>query len=151
MYEIKNSKRHWIPTAEIFNKYHFSWQDIQVVPESQLKQYPRVKLLRAEGDKKVYYLTESGMIRHIPNEKVFNSYGDKWEDVVTVSPEEIRTYKPNNLIRLNNGYKVYLLENGKKRWIKTAQVFNRLGYDWSKIAPVNQVELNSYPQGSDIE
>ncbi len=151
VYEIKNGKRHWIPTAQVFNYYRFNWQDIQVVPPSTLLQYPRASLLRAEGDPKVYYLTESGMIRHIPNKKVFNSYNDKWEDVIIISPEELQSYEPNNLIRLSGGYKVYLLKNGIKHWIKTAEAFNRLGYDWSKIAPVNQTELNSYPEGSVLE
>jgi len=137
VYEIKNGKRHWIPTAEIFSAHNFDWNNIQIVSESQLNSYPRAKLIRATGDKKVYYLTESGMVRHIPSPEVFNSYGNNWEDIFEVSPDELNTYEPNNLIRAEGDCKVYLLENGKKHWIKTAKEFNDRGYDWNKIAPVN--------------
>jgi len=146
VYEIKNNQKHWIPTAEIFNAHNFNWNDVQVISEGQLNVYPRAKLIRATGDKKVYYLTESGMVRHIPSPEVFNSYGNNWEDIFEVSPDELRTYEPNSLIRAEGDFKVYLLENGTKRWIQTAEEFNTKGYDWSKIAPVNQTEINFYPQ-----
>jgi hypothetical protein len=85
------------------------------------------------------------MIRHIPSPEVFNSYNDnKWEDIIEVSQTEINSYPINNLIRLENGIKVYKLENYTKRWITTAEVFNRLKYDWTEIAPANQIELDYY-------
>ena len=150
IYEVKNDKRHWIPTAEIFDAYNFDWSDVQIVSENQLNSYPRAKLLRATGDRKVYYLTESGMVRHIPSPEVFNSYGNNWEDIFEVSPDELNTYEPNSLIRAEGDCKVYLLENGKKRWIQTAEEFNNRGYDWSKIAPVNQIEINYYTERATV-
>jgi hypothetical protein len=146
VYEIKNNKRHWIPTAQIFGSYGFNWSNVQIVSESTLNAYPRAKLLRAIGDAKIYYLTESGMIRHIPTTQIFESYGNQWEDVFEVSSAEISVYEKNNLIRAQGDYKVYLLENGKKTWIRTAEDFNAKKYDWSKIAPVNQIEINSYAE-----
>jgi len=150
VYEIKNGQRHWIPTIEVFNNYGFKWSDIQIVSESTFNAYPRAKLLRAIGDERVFYLTESGMTRHIPSAEVFLSYGNKWEDVFEVSAKEISVYEHNNLIRAQGDYKVYLLENGQKRWIKTAEDFNARKYNWSKIAPVNQTEINVYPLGTEI-
>lgn len=151
VYEIKNGKRHWIPNPDVFNHYRFNWQSIQVVSQQTMDAYARAKLLRTEGDEKVYYLTESGMIRHIPSPQVFESYGNKWEDIFLVSGYEIGAYERNTLIRAAGDYKVYFLENGRKRWIKTAEAFNRYRYDWSKIAPVNQTEINAYPEGPIIE
>ncbi len=147
-YEIKNGQKHWIPTVKIFNAHNFNWSDIQVVSENQLNSYPRAKLLRATGDKKVYYLTESGMVRHIPSAEVFNSYGNNWEDIFEVSHDELNSYEPNQLIRAEGDYKVYLLENGAKKWIQTAEEFNNRNYNWSKIAPVNQAEINYYLEGT---
>jgi len=151
VYRIINNKRHWIPNPEVFNAYGYDWNRIQQVGLTELTAYPQARLLRAEGDIKVYYLTESDMIRHIPSPEVFNSYNYKWEDIISISSTELSSYPVNDLIRLENGVKVYKLENGKKRWIKTAETFNRLGYDWTKIAPVNQTELNYYPEGETIE
>lgn len=151
VYAIVDNKRHWIPTTEIFNSYSYDWNKISIISRTQINNYTRVKLLRAEGDPKVYYLTEKGYKRHIPSPEVFNSYGNKWENVITVSATEIGFYSDSGLIRLMGGTKVYKLENGKKRWIKTAEAFNRYGFNWNNIAPVNQTELNYYSMSSNIE
>jgi hypothetical protein len=145
VYEIKNGKRHWIPTAGVFNDYGFKWANIQVVPENTLNAYPRVKILKAIGSQTVYYLTESGMTRGMPSSEVFLSYGNKWEDVFEISVKELNAYEHNNLIRAEGDLKVYLIESGKKRWIESVKDFNNRKLNWSKIAPVNQTELNAYP------
>jgi len=150
VYEVVDGRRHWIPTAEIFNIKKFSWNDVEVISSSQLNAYSRIRLLRTIGDEKVYYLTESGMVRHIPTAEIFESYGNNWENVYEVIPDELNSYEPNRLIKTDNDPKVYLLENSTKRWIQTAEIFNARNYDWNKIAPVNQVEINHYQTGESI-
>ncbi len=151
VYEIKDNKKHWIPSAEVFNSSGFKWTDVQEVEEDELVQYSRTKLIQAQGDFKVYYLTERGLIRHIPTPEVFTSYGNKWEDIFTINQTELNIYPENNLIHLEGDHKIYKQEFGIKSWIKTAEAFNRLGFDWNKIAPVNIAEFNHYPTGSVIE
>lgn len=148
VYEIINGKKHWIPTAEMFRARNFNWNNVQVVSGSQLASYSRIKLLRATGDKKVYYLTESGMVRHIPTAQIFESYGNSWNDIWEVTPDELNGYESSTLIKTDGVSKVYILENGTKRWIQTAEIFNARGYDWDKIAPVNILEMNHYPTGN---
>lgn len=46
--------------------------------------------------------------------------------------------------------KVYVVENGLKRWIKTADIFNKLGYSWANIALVSENLLNNIPPGKEI-
>jgi hypothetical protein len=124
-----------------------------VAPTAQVlqKRVGDVKLARAKGDTKVYYITEGGLKRLIPSPAVFLSYGNKWEDIVEVEPSFLTQYPDSVLIKLENGDgKVYKLENGMKRWIRTAEAFNRLGLDWNQIAPVNQVEFDHYPNGDDM-
>ena len=151
VYEIVNNLIHWIPNPTVFNAYGFNWSNIKVVSNDEVSKYSSAKLLKAQGDTKVYYLTETGQIRHVPNPEIFNSYNNKWEEILTVSQAEINSYPVSNLIRLEGGEKVYKLENGQKRWIETAEAFNKLKYDWTKIAPVNQTELNYYSEGAVIE
>jgi hypothetical protein len=86
----------------------------------------------------------------MPNMDTFYSYGNKLEDVVSISQEELNWYPENRLIKYDNDWKIYYLENGLKRWITSASVFNRHGYDWSRIAPVNSTEINAWPTGSTI-
>lgn len=151
VYRIVDEKRLWIPTIATFNAQGLKWEDIQDVNETTVNQYPRLKLARITGDPKVYYLTESGLKRWIPTVTVFNSYDNKWEDVIEISATELNAYPDNDLIRLEGGTKVYKLENGKKRWIKTVEAFNRLQFNWHEIAPANTTEINSYADGAIIE
>lgn len=151
VYRIINNQKIWIPTIETFDKQGLSWSQVQPADPSQVDQYPRIKLIKAPGNEKVYYVTESGTKRHIPTIDIFNSYNDRWEDIVELSPADISSYPDNNLIKKEDDPKVYKLENGQKRWIQTASVFNRLKLDWTKITPVNQTEFNFYPTGSTIK
>ena len=46
--------------------------------------------------------------------------------------------------------KIYLMENGKRRYIVSEQVFNQSGYNWSDVVDVTQAILNLIPPGPDI-
>jgi len=46
--------------------------------------------------------------------------------------------------------KVYVIENGLKRWIKTADIFNGLGYSWANIKHVSEQMLSDTPPGKDL-
>ena len=151
VYRIVGNKRLWVPTISAFNAQGLKWKDVEDKPESELNQYPRAKLLKVKNEKGIYYITESGLRRQVPNDDVFRSYGNRWEDVVEVDKDTIESYEVCNLIKPENGYQVYKLEGNTKHWIKTAEAFNRLGYDWSKIAPVNNTEFNFYKEGEPIE
>jgi len=151
VYKILNNKLLWIPTAEAFNKAGYVWTNVQEKSETETNVYSRLKLATTKGDSKVYYLTESGLKRWIPTLEIFNSYDDNWQDVVELSATDLEMYEDNVLIKLESGINIYKLENGKKRWIQTQETFNRLKYDWNKIAPVNQVEFDYYPEGAIIE
>jgi hypothetical protein len=151
VYKVVNGKLIWVPTVSAFNAQGLKWSDVQNVDASRLNQYPRAKLLQASGDPKIYYITESGLKRHIPNETVFNSYNNKWEDVVKVTSAEINSFPDATLIKAEDGYQVYKIENGQKRWIKTDAAFKRLKLDWNKVTPVNSAELDAYPEGAVIE
>jgi len=151
VYQVINGKVLWIPSAAAFSNLGLNWDDMEVVSSAILNQYPRAKLLQVAGDSKVYYITESGLKRHIPNEQVFSSYNNNWPDIVKVAPSVLNVFPDNNLIQGQTDTKVYKLENGQKHWIKTPDAFNRLNLDWTKIASVNSTELAAYPEGAPIE
>jgi hypothetical protein len=151
VYVFRENKIKWVPNPDVFNGLGLNWGSIEIIPANQKSNFQRAKLLRAENDEKVFYITEGGLKRHIPNIETFNSYGNLWQDIISVKPFELLAITDNQLIRQSGDSKVYKLENGQKRWIKTAETFNRLGLNWTQIAPVNSVEINSYPEGSAIE
>ncbi len=151
VYRVVDGKILWVPTVSAFNAQGLKWEDIQNVDSSIINQYSRLKLVRIKGDPKVYYLTESGLKRWVPTIEIFNSYNNKWEDVIELEKKDVNGYSDNVFIKLENDSRVYKIENGKKRWIKTEAALKRLGVDWSIVAPVNQAEFNFYPEGAVIE
>ena len=90
------------------------------------------------------------MKRWIPTEQVFLSYNNHWEDVVTVQLLELTAISDNTLVRVPNDPKVYQIQGATKRWIISADAFIRNHFDWTKIAPVNQAELDFYATGDTI-
>lgn len=150
IWRIKNGWRHWIPTVDVFYDYGYSKEKIEPITPAQLALLPRVDHLKlASGQGKVYYITESGMKRELPNLNVFYSYGNKLEEIAEVSQKEFDAYPNVETIKFNDHWRVYKLEkqNGQivKRWIKSPQAFERHGFDWARIAPVNWTEINAYP------
>lgn len=113
------------------------------VASTKLK--PSVMLIRAQGDPRVYVI-HNNIKKHIPSADVFNSYGYSWQDVQEVLSEVASGYKMANLIKKIGDHKVYAIENGKKRWIKTAEEFVNAGYNWEDIMEVSQTEFGFYPE-----
>ncbi|MEX2008141.1 MAG: fibronectin type III domain-containing protein, partial [Candidatus Spechtbacterales bacterium] len=111
----------------------------------------RQVLLKTASDSRVYYVSSSGVKKHIPNPEVFLSYGNRWEDIITVTSEELMLYPVAHGIRHAGDIRVYVLEGGEKRWVISPSVFNAVGLDWNLIVEVNQAEFESYPEGSAIE
>lgn len=56
----------------------------------------------------------------------------------------------NILLRAKGDKKVYIVENGKKRWIKTADEFNAAGYDWQSIQDTTSAALTAYPDSEQV-
>ena len=151
VYRIVRGHRIWIPTAEVFNNQRLDWGAIRDTSHSEVDSVPLANLIRTLGDKKVYLIAENGYKRHVPNPSVFESYGYKWEDVLDVENAIVDAFPINVLVRVDGDEKVYKLENGTKRWIKTSAAFERTGFSWYDVGLVNQAELDAHPEGASIE
>jgi len=149
-----NTKRHIKDPEEFLNK-GYKWEDVTEINESIFKNYleftEQRRLIRAESDQKVYYISENGLKKWIRNIDIFNSYNNRWEDVVVVPKKDLDIYPDVELIKLEGDNRVYKLEDDKKQWIKTAQIFNSLGYDWNGIISINRTEFDFYKEGDAIE
>ncbi len=147
IYEIVGGKKHLIPTMDIFYDYGFKLEWVQDITQKQLNKYPRIMLMQVTGDKKkTYYFTEGGMIRLVPDKNVFNSYGDREEDIIIISKKEFNFYPQNQFVFLENPLNrdvFQLLQGNTKRYI-TPQAVKRMKIDSERIAPINQTELATY-------
>ena len=152
IFEIIRGQKHFIPTVDIFFDYGFDLNSVQTVTYKDLEQFPRTKLVKVPKDKKNYYITEGYMIRPIPNTKVFESYGDRNEDVITISKKEFNFYPRNQYVFLENPLRadVYqIVNNGTKRYV-VPQVLSRLNIRQEQIAPINKVQLNAYKNSAPV-
>ncbi|MFH1129592.1 MAG: immunoglobulin-like domain-containing protein [Patescibacteria group bacterium] len=94
--------------------------------------------------------------RLILNPEVFNSYQHlKWSDVVVIDQATADSFVTSDLVRAISDTKVYKLypngDIGEKRWIKTAEKFLSMGFDWDAVYTINQKDRDSYTEGLVIE
>ncbi|MEA1901386.1 MAG: phosphodiester glycosidase family protein [Thermodesulfobacteriota bacterium] len=66
-------------------------------------------------------------------------------DFISINPES-----NGLLIKLPDDTKVYLIEDGKRRWITTEAVFNNLSYDWADVIVITQAILDLIPEGDPL-
>ncbi len=169
VYLIDGNQKRWIPSGDIFKANGYSWLNVVVVEPSVLTQYAAGSdvtmvisegaLIRAKGDIDVYivkYVGAKKFKRLILSPSVFNSYGHlKWSDIRDIDQSVLDSFTTSDLVRAVNDPKVYKLypsgDTGQKRWIETASVFTRLGFDWDAIYEINQVDRDSYTTGNPLE
>jgi len=113
---------------------------------SYAQSYSDGSLLRAEDDTKVYAIHNQKK-RWIQSVEIFNSYNFKWQNIKTISENDLAGIEENQLIRLKGDAKVYLIdENGARKHIKSVEEFNAQGFDWVDIVEVNEKDFNSYEE-----
>lgn len=115
-------------------------------------------LIRAIDEIDVYmikYVGAKQFKRLILNPSAFNSYQLSWDDVLSVEKSAIDSFITSDLVQVAGSAKVYKLtasgDAGSKQWIKTAEAFNRLGFDWDAIYEINAVDGASYSTGAAIK
>lgn len=153
IFEIIRGQKHFIPTVDIFFDYGFDFSAVQSVTHKDLEQFPKAKLADVhKNGKGRYYITEGNMIRLIPNKRVFESYGDREEDVITISKKEFNFYPRNQYVFLENPLSadVYqIVDDGTKRYV-VSQVMKRLRIEQYQIAPINKQQFDAYSNGQPI-
>jgi len=65
------------------------------------------------------------------------------------SSVNIFLFKNNTPIKSSNDTKIYILDNGEKNWIKTAEEFEQKGYDWNDIKEIDSEVVDSIPEASE--
>jgi hypothetical protein len=118
----------------------------------QSLRYPDGTLLRSPNSG--VYRLENGKKRPIPHPAVFLSYDYEWKDIVVTNQAQLDTYSTGSPIRIRDGSlvrddtSVYVIENGKRRPVESAQVFLDAGYDWQNVQKLPADVLDDHPQGA---
>ncbi len=68
----------------------------------------------------------------------------------TPTPTPLVPTHPNGTMVKGSGAAVYWLENGEKRHIASAAVFNSWASSWDRVVTISDGELASYPEGAKV-
>jgi len=161
VYLIKDNKKCWITTAEVFVGNGYLWQNIKIATQAELNQYlegtpfssagssvsANVLLYKLNNSDKVYALINNKYLHWIPNPIVFNHYQYQWNSINIISQENFNKYQIVKLIKAINEPKIYYIKHntGQKKWIINEAVFNAYNNKWSDVMEVDKVEIDSYP------
>ncbi|MEK7097279.1 MAG: fibronectin type III domain-containing protein, partial [Patescibacteria group bacterium] len=148
IYAIVKSKQHRIINKEVFDMYKFAWSKVKTITPANLAKYPRTKLIKSLDSVNVYYLTDRGQKKRILNRSVFESYGNKWGDVIGIMPDEFKLYADVKYVRY--GGNIYVLEGATARPI-TEEAFGQKGYKLADIVDINETEFGGYVLGERVE
>jgi endonuclease YncB( thermonuclease family) len=118
----------------------------------QISMYPNGIIVKSVNIPKVYYI-ENGKKRPIESPNMLTSQF-RWQDVVIASPVELdalqtgmdMTYRDGAL--LSNRGAVYVISDGARRPIESANTFLQKGYKWSNVIAVSDSELAPHPMGA---
>lgn len=153
VYAIVNNQRHKIVNQAVMSSYGYQWGDVKRVPQAEVNKHKIARLMKTPDKATVYYVyAEKGIKIAIPSESVFTSYpSNRWGDIITVSPEDMKNYKDATLVKAIGNDQTYLLQNGKRRLIANPEAFTKYNYTFENVVTINQKHLMSYPVGDAIK
>lgn len=125
-----------------------------IAPESFLAPRPDLSGLRLTPltGGPIYLVNPEGLLQWIPNSATYNNLFRDWNGVyrVDIAGMTIGTALSDGAV-LAKGHlsgAVYLVSNGKKRWITSPAAMNKYYFNWNHIYVVPQILINSIPTGS---
>jgi hypothetical protein len=100
------------------------------------------------------YVLEDNKLRWISSLEAFEFFGYRWEQVHIVDDgflEEFEKGRPIHvLLKCKGSPHIYVLEEGRKRWIKDIPTFESEGYVWDDVKLVSCYYLRDLPDGPPI-
>ncbi|TAN35707.1 MAG: hypothetical protein EPN23_10520 [Verrucomicrobia bacterium] len=170
IYLIKDGKRCVVPSAKTFLASGFKWENVTTISDEALNAIPVGAVLLApyktpqdgdlvQGCKSGIYLIKDGKRCVVPSAAAFLANGFKQENVIKISDEDLnaipvgpvlptpyKTPKDGDLIK-GSGAGVYVIKDGKRSGIESAEQFKALGYKWEKVLQISDEDLAAIPEG----
>jgi hypothetical protein len=163
------SKKFWIRTPEAFlatgfksveedvieiNEYEMNFlEDMEFVQRGE--KCPSCGFddwyTQASDDRQtVYKISDFGTKRAIRSAEIYESYGNNWADISIIPYQLVDALPDTSLVRAQNDYKVYKLENGFKHWVINEKAFFDNGFSFNQVEEVSVLDLNLYELGAEI-
>jgi hypothetical protein len=155
-----------IPSEDIFNAWGFRKEDIVEVSSFPSESIRRSPLKFPDGtlikgtEAAVSVVTDHGKRAWIKNEATFLGLGYRWSDIQAISDGEIALYEriadidsleshpDGSLVKYPNDSRVFLLEDGNKRWVQNEEAFLANGFRFDQVITLSDDE--GYPDGPSL-
>jgi len=155
VYLINQGYRRAFTSEMMYFSYNYRWPDVVVTDISNIPQGPDMvysdthaftagQMIKGTNEK-VYFIDNANQRHWVESEAVFLGLGYQWKQVAWISDAALGNYQEGasitsagvrpdgSLIKYPTSDKVYLIEQGQKRWIENEAAFNSLGYGWYNI------------------
>lgn len=168
VYAISNGQKRHIKNPVVFKKLQYNWKNIIKVDNAELglysdsssldenSDYADSTLIREDG-KPTVYVVEGDKLTPITSEDAFESHNYRWNRVKVVSSAVRNKYRVAEPLKLGDGSlvrdpsgKIYNINHGKKRLIRTDDDLNKAGFKRAKIVDVSRQEIDDLEEGEDV-
>lgn len=168
IYLLVDDKRRGITSGEVFRNIGYnpeeiidaSWSDINAysegAPITASSSYPTGALLQDKITGGVYWVEDGKksplwdavlLKTKFKNRSITQVESEKLNTYDTVSPVK---FGDGELVKPNNSPAVYVIDNGQKRPINSATVFEGMGYKWENIISVSPKIIDLYETGTPV-
>ncbi len=128
----------------------FEKTNIRQVQEEKLKRIPQQPLL-VKGSGPAVYLINNGKASWIQSEKIFKALGYDMNAVIDAKDADLNKFPRTPMLVTGTDQKIFLVDKDKRYWISSAELFNRLGYDWNAVITLSDQLIKKIPEGSPIK
>ena len=158
VYLVTAGMRHWVPdatTAAILDISPATWTDVRPEQLVSIPEGPAIPALR-EGSlirepSGAVYVIRNGRREWIPSPAAFAAGGYQWGAVIDVPAfvvARIPALLPEGtLVKAIGGSKIYVIQDGKRHWISTLELFVSRGFQWNQVTEADGGFLRSIPEG----
>lgn len=169
VYLLVDDTKRGITSSAVFKKIGFNkeevvdvdWSDLNLIPESQpiteKDIYPTGALLQNNKTGGVYFvyaglkyplLGKELLTINFPKKKIIPTKPQELEAWPTGDPIKI---KDGELVKATGNSSVYVISNGQRRAIASAEAFVGLGYKWEYVKTVSEKVLSLHPEGEPLD
>ena len=172
IYVIADGEKKHIEDENSFLALGYNWNNVIKVKPGALGFYrlrsamktnsvhPEGALIREDGTNTVY-LIEGGKKKPISTQSIFNARRLNWDKVLVIKKAQMAKFQsganlqyPDGALVKDPAGKVYKMDHGEKRWIRSGDDLTGAGYSVDDIIevtdPVEVADLEATIEGNDI-
>jgi hypothetical protein len=167
-YLLDGLQKRKIASDEVFRSLGFNPEEIEVVSSADLNAIedgaeiadvtasPLEALLRDTSNGGVYYVKDGKKYPIVdpeiidlnyPELEITNATAEQLASLQKLLPAKI---KDGTLVISDESNQVYVIADGKRRWVSTEQTFIELGYSWANIKQVSDRVLKLHKVGEQL-